>query len=188
MDLENYLDPSTFYEEEIRPDRKPTQGDIIIPFKGLYEGPDVKLIGKKIIGIILLTNKCDIDQNRAKYVTYAPIYKASQIVNALNRDLTLKWRKIITENDDSFFFIPPHTKIDVNFGGVILYQDIRSEHKSVFFEKYTKPTLSLKRPYIDRLCSKIANLFNRIPIDHPEDNEIYEWIEICKNKNNSSES
>lgn len=182
MDLENYFDPSTFYEDEVRPNRKPTQGDIIIPFKGLYEGPDIKLIGKRIIGIILLTNICDIENNRAKYITFAPIYRASEIINAINKELKKKWRRIITENDDSFFFIPPHEEIDINFGGVILYQDIRSEIKSMFFEKYPTPTLTLKRPYIDRLCSKIANLFSRIPIDHPEDDEVFNWIEECIKK------
>jgi len=182
MDLEDYFNPLTFYESEIKPDRKPTQGDIIIPFKGLYEGPEEKLIGKKIVGIILLTNKCDIENKRAKYFTFAPVYKANRIVSASNINLIKNWRKIIKENHEYLFFIPPHAEIDSNFGGVIYYQDIRSEKKEIFYEKYPKPTLTLKRPYIDRLCSRIANFFSRIPIVHPEDNEINFWIEECTKK------
>lgn len=190
MELKDYIESSTFYGPNIKPDRKPTQGDIIIPYKGLYKGPEEKLVGKNIIGIILLTNKCDIEHNRAKYITFCPIYKASKIVGATNRRSKDYWKKIIKENHDFLFFIPPHPEIDPHFGGVIFYQDIRSEIRDSFYEKYPRPTLTLKRPYIDRLCSRIANFFNRIPINLPNDDQILCWIEDCveKGKEFSNES
>lgn len=40
-----------------------------------------------------------------------------------------------------------------------------------------KPAIRLKSPYIDRLCSKVASLFNRIPINHPKDDEIQIWLD-----------
>ena len=82
MDLKEYLNCFNFYEPYVRPKRNPSQGDIIIPYKGLYKGPEEKLVGKNIIGIIVLTNKCDIEQNRAKYISFSPIYKANQISKA----------------------------------------------------------------------------------------------------------
>lgn len=39
-----------------------------------------------------------------------------------------------------------------------------------------KANLRLKGPYIDRLCSKVAVLFNRIPIDHPVEYDIKTWL------------
>jgi len=47
---------------------------------------------------------------------------------------------------------------------------------NTFYKKNPKPTLRLKRPFIDRLCSKIAYFFNRIPIDHPNKEKLENWI------------
>lgn len=182
MDLKEYFNCFNFYEPYIKPKRKPSQGDIILPYIDIYKGPEEKLIGKNIIGIIVITNQCDIEQNKAKYISFNPIYKANQIINADSNTKKKKWIKIVKLNHEYLFFIPPHPEIDSYFGGVIFYQDIRSEIKESFFERYPRPTLTLKRPYIDRLCSKISFFFNRIPIDQPEDNEIYDWIEKCINK------
>ncbi len=188
MDLKEYLNCFNFYEPYVRPKRNPSQGDIIIPYKGLYKGPEEKLVGKNIIGIIVLTNKCDIEQNRAKYISFSPIYKANQISKATGQKKKKNWIKIIKQNHEYLFFIPPHPEIDPYFGGIIFYQDVRSEIKKSFFERYPIPTLTLKRPYIDRLCSKIAFFFNRIPIEQPEDEEIYNWIEGNIQENNSDEN
>ncbi len=39
-----------------------------------------------------------------------------------------------------------------------------------------EPTIKLKSLYIDRLCSKVAGLFNRIPINHPQNEEVQTWL------------
>ncbi len=180
MKIEEYLNTETFYETKIEYDRDPTQGDIMIPYKGeIYEGPAEKLIGKNILGIIIVTNACDIENNSAKYIVYVPIYKAEKINKAIEENKLDSWKRIIKLNHPYLYYIPPHPRIDPDFGGVIYYQNIRSEKKSFFLKKYPNPTLTLKRPYIDRLCLKIAWFFNRIPINHPEDNEIENWIKNC---------
>lgn len=188
MDLKEYFDFFTFYEPCIRPKRKPSQGDIILPYKDVYKGPEEKLIGKSIIGIIVITNKCDIEQKKAKYISYNPIYKAELIVKATSIKKRNELVRIIKQNLGYYYFIPPHPEIDPYLGGIIYCQDIRSEITESFFERYPRPTLTLRRPYIDQLCSKIAYFFNRIPIDHPKDNEIHDWIEACIKRINADET
>lgn len=164
--MEKYLDVNTFYETNLGEKRELTQGDIFIP----YQEPS-----KEIIGIIMITNTCDIQYNKAKYIIYLPIYKASFLVKS-NPKIKKRLKSSIQLNHSYLFFLPPHQLIDKEFGGLIYYQDIRSMKISIFFSKYIYPQLTLKHPFIDRLCSKIAYFFNRIPIDHPEDKEVKDWI------------
>lgn len=166
MDMEKYLDINTFYEKNLGEEREPNQGDIFIP----YQEPS-----REIIGIIMATNTCDILYNKAKYIVYLPIYRPSFLVKS-DPKIKKKLKSAIQLNHSYLFFLPPHQLIDKEFGGLIYYQDIRSMKNSIFFSKYTYPQLTLKHPFIDRLCSKIANFFNRIPIVHPKDKEVENWI------------
>ena len=93
MDINEYLHCFNFYEPYIRPIRNPTQGDIITPYKGILSSTEDKLVGKEIIGIIVITNKCDIEQKKAKYISYNPVYKANKIQDATSSDKKKKLEK-----------------------------------------------------------------------------------------------
>ncbi|MGQ4873363.1 MAG: hypothetical protein ACP6IY_04735 [Promethearchaeia archaeon] len=171
INIDRYLNKENFYEE-IDFERRPTQGDIIIPYRPLLK----EYKGKNIIGIIIITNSCDIEHNVVKYIAYVPIYRASDMINFSNKKDLKNFKKIIQQNHKSFFYLPPHPIIDDKIGGLIYFENILSEKIDLFYKKYPKPSLKLKRPFIDRLCLKIANFFNRILINHPTDADIQNWI------------
>jgi hypothetical protein len=171
MEIYKYLHKDNFYKS-ITSVRKPTQGDIIIPYKGVLD-----LIWKKIKGVIIITNECDIEQKRAKYITFLPIYKITSFYKNFSSGDIKSLKKIIKLNHSQFFFLPPHEDIDPFLGGVISFQNIQSEKIDKFYQKNPTSKLSLKRPYLDRLCLKVSHFFNRIPINHPKTKEIEDWID-----------
>ncbi|MHA1336509.1 MAG: hypothetical protein ACTSPW_12285 [Promethearchaeota archaeon] len=171
ISMEEYFKSENFYEE-INNNRFPSRGDIVIPYKSASGRIS------EMIGVIIITNDCDILNGYAKYITFLPIYKVRDYINEnLNKKKIKKWYKIITLNHKYLFFLPPHPKLDTDLGCVINFQDIRTQDIN-YFHKFNKvPTIKLKSPFIDRLCLKVAYLFNRIPIIHPNEDEIQEWLE-----------
>lgn len=171
MNIDEYIKMDTFYEEVQDTSIQPLRGDIIIPFKSASSK-----ISRRV-GVIIITNECDILNGNAKYIVFLPIYKViDNIKKNLNKNEYNKWFRIISLNHKNLFFLPPHPLIDEFIGGVINFQDIHTLDINYFNEMNPKPTIRLKSPYIDRLCSKVAGLFNRIPINHPEDDEIQRWL------------
>jgi len=170
--MENYVKEENFYEKVESKKRHPARGDIVIP----YDTASGKL--SDMLGVIVITNDCDIINGNAKYLIFLPIYKAKKYFsNSLNKEERKKWYRIITLNHKNLFFLPPHSEIDDDFGGVINFQDIRTQDIEYFNELNPEPKIKLKSPYIDRLCLKVAYLFNRVPINHPNNEEIQKWLE-----------
>jgi len=174
IDVEEYLNSENFYEENLESTDKLTQGDIIIPYQSLINKEEY--IGKNIIGVIIITNQCDIETGKANYVTFDPIYRTTALLSLTTKKEREEFKKVISQDHRIFFYLPPHPSIVENLGGVVYFENIRSERLDIFLTKNQQPILRLKRPLIDRLCSKIAYFFNRIPIQTPKKNKLEEWI------------
>ncbi len=182
IDIAQYIKAENFYEEILDPNDNPTQGDIIIPYQSLIDKEEYK--GVNILGVIIITNQCDIEQKRARFITFTPIYRVSYFLKLTTVEEREKFKNVIKQNHRTLFYLAPHPSLDDKIGGVVYFENIRSENLKTFYIKNPKPKLRLRRPFIDRLCSKIAFFFNRVPINHPSDDKIDYWInenEIIKN-------
>ncbi len=174
IDLKKYLNEKNYYCE-VKSDSDLHQGDIIIPFNNIRNMEGYK--GKKIIGIIIITNQCDLEQGKAKFLTFIPIYRVLSMINFGNNDERNSFKDIVKQNHSRFFYLPKHPYIDDKLGGLIYKENIMTEKREGFNKSQASPKIRLKSPFIDRLCSKVADIFSRIPILHPEDSEMDEWIE-----------
>ncbi len=174
IEIDEYFKKGNFYEEIVK-EVSFNQGDIILPYQHLIETDEYK--GKEIIGIIIVTNQCDIEQGQAKYISYVPIYRTTFFIELSTNDDRDTFKTIIKQNHRTLFYLPPHPYVNDNLGGIIHFENIMTKKKELFYKKYPSPKLRLKRPFIDRLCSKIAFFFNRIPVTHPVDDKIGQWIE-----------
>ena len=92
IDLQTYLNEKNYYCEVI-PDKDLHQGDIIIPFNNIRNVEGYK--GKKIIGIIIITNQCDLEQNKAKFLTFIPIYRVLGMINFGNNEERNTFKEIV---------------------------------------------------------------------------------------------
>ncbi len=174
IDLQTYLNKENYYCKT-KTDSVLHQGDIIIPFNNIRNVEGFK--GKKIIGIIIITNQCDLEQNKAKFLTFIPIYRVLGMINFGNNEERNSFKEIVKQNHLRFFYLPPHPYIDDKLGGLIYKENIMTEKREGFKETQVSPKIRLKSPFIDSLSSKVAEIFNRIPVLHPEDSEIERWIE-----------
>ncbi|MFW9876429.1 MAG: hypothetical protein ACFFG0_25320 [Candidatus Thorarchaeota archaeon] len=98
-------------------------------------------------------------------------------INFGNNEERKTFREIIKQNHPRFFYLPPHPYIDDKLGGLIYKENVMTEKRNGFKETQANPKIRLKSPFIDSLCSNVANIFNRIPMLQPEDSEIDKWIE-----------
>lgn len=174
IDLQKYLNEKNYYCE-VKPDSDLHQGDIIIPFKNIRNVEGYK--GKKIIGIIIITNQCDLEQDKIKFLTFIPIYRVLGMINFGNNEERNKFKDIVKQNHPRFFYLPPHPNINDKLGGLIYKENIMTEKREGFKETQASPKIRLKSPFIESLSSKVADIFSRIPILHPEDIEIDRWID-----------
>ena len=159
----------TFYEGVKNKGISLVQGGIYIPSKEF----------DNILGIIVISNNCDLSQDKSalKYISYLPILDGETYVNSSKRDNIKRWIRIIQERHQIYFYLPPYEELINGIGGIVNFQNVRSTKIEKFLNRYNKPSLVLKSPFRERLNMCVNKLFNRVPINHPNSDEINNWLE-----------
>lgn len=155
------------------------QGDILIPtdedYKEIY--PD-KLPG--IVGIIIISNSCDIKNDNIKFIAVAPIIPLEYAVSTITKkkkderkspsDIKHAVEKgvenIMGYNNKVYFYLPKNRyyKIRVN-SIVILEMSIPRELKEVRDIMKESRVCSLKNPWREKLGWCVGNLYNRVAVE-----------------------
>ncbi|MHA2295307.1 MAG: hypothetical protein ACXADA_04780 [Candidatus Hodarchaeales archaeon] len=158
-----------FYNTIDEEKQYPSQGDIFIP-------PFLQL-EENCLGYIIISNSCDIINKTLRYITFLPIYQIEESITSINSKK--RWKRAIKLNHTIFFYLPPYESLIRGRGAYIAYQNLRSIRFKDFLEftEGKSPQITLSTPFRDKLNASVSRLFNRIPIDHPEDEEIEELLE-----------
>jgi len=123
-----------------------------------------------------------MSNNNLRFITYLPILDPLSMITVSKNKLD-KWLRILKLNHPLIFFLPPYKEIIKGLGAFVNYQNIRSMKIADFVKSYKSPKLCLKSPYKDKLNSEISKLFNRVPISHPENDELFkEFLGLIKKK------
>ena len=129
------------------------------------------------LGVIVVSNACDIEHGRADYISHIPIFSCNNAISQKKDKNERNWKKILKQNHHSYFYLAPDGEYLPEYGAVALFRNIRSMSLADFTQEYNDPpALRLSELQRDKLSNRISQLFNRIPINHPTDPTLEEWI------------
>ena len=152
----------------------PTQGDIYL-FNAKVKD---QIVDPSFLGIVIVSNACDIAYKKLEYYSFLPIYKIETLID-FQAEFDLSWNywfRVFNQSDPRSFYLPPHESLGDLFGGIVEIQQIQSLPKNEIVQIYSTLILSINSPYRENLNSKIAYLFTRIPVYSPNKIIIKDWF------------
>jgi len=158
----------------------PTQGDIYL----INENMKDMVTDPSFLGIVLVSNACDIAYKKLEYYSFLPIYKIEPLLD-FQAEFDLSWNywfRVFNQSDPRSFYLPPHQYLDDSFGGLVEIQQIQSLPQNELSQLYSTLILSINSPYREHLNSKIAYLFTRIPVYSPTKKIVKEWFQELLNQ------
>ena len=185
-DLKNY--PKIFFEQKEIDKSQILHGDILIKIDEFYLNCD---LSEEALGVIVISNTCDIINDKINYLLVSPIYPMKTLIDKILKELnnpplpiklknkrnTLidKMGSIINYKHKTAFFIPQN-HVFKKFSAFASLEEIYFIKMDDIEEikKYKK--LSLMSPYIESLAYKTGNLFNRISLETLEKSKVSNYI------------
>ena len=156
-----------FYSTKIT-DKEIHQGNIYKIKKSIKNG---------IIGIVVISNDCDLVNNKSNFVYYSPILNIKEVFKTeLNPKNLDRLSKIMQQRKSGFFYLLPFPKASTSIGYIVDCSQIKMIDKKSFLTKFPTPYIQIKTPYREKLSWKFSDLFGRIPIDFPEQPIITKWL------------
>lgn len=135
-----------------------------------------------ILGFVIVSNECDIVQNKLEYCSYLPIYSLKVEMKKYEKnekgrkDAWSLWSAIIHQRDPRTLYFPPHSSVGDDFGGYVETQQVKSLTLKDFRNQFGSPVLVLKSPYKEFFSNRTAYLFNRIPLKNQNKNQVNDWF------------
>jgi len=97
------------------------------------------VIARKGLGIVLVSNACDIAYKKLEYYSFLPIYKIEPLLD-FQAEFDLSWNywfRVFNQSDPRSFYLPPHQYLDDSFGGLVEIQQIQSLPQNELSQLYS---------------------------------------------------